>query len=101
MANKIIFNDGAVFKKNPDIQIIKTNEGVIISRSNLKDDTIYYLDNPISSAIWESIDSKKSIRDIRKKILSAYDVADNELKKDINEFMEELMLKKLICNVKK
>jgi len=101
MANKTIFNDDAIFKKNPDIQMIKTGEGIIISRSNLKDDSVYYLDNPVSSKIWELVDSKKSIRDIKKKILSEYDVAENMLEEDLKKFIGELRLKNLICSVKK
>jgi len=101
MVNKAIFNNNIIFKKNPDVQIIKTAEGVIISRSDLKDDAIYYLDNPISSKIWELFDSKKSIRKIKEKILSEYDVAENKLEEDLKKFIEELQLKNLICNVKK
>ena len=101
MANKAIFNDDAVFKKNPDLQIIKTDEGIVISRSDLKDDTIYYLDNPVSFKIWELIDSKKSIREIKENILYEYDIAENKLEEDLKEFIAELRLKNLICNDKK
>lgn len=101
MAGKIIFNDSAVFKKNPDIQTVKTNEGVIISRGDLKDDTIYYLDNPVSCRIWKSIGEGKAIGYIKEELLSEYDVAENKLEDDIKKFTAELQLKKLIYNDRK
>ncbi len=101
MAGNIIFNDSAVFKKNPDIQTVKTNEGVIISRGDLKDDTIYYLDNPVSCRIWKSIDEGKAIGHIKEELLSEYDVAENKLEDDIKKFTAELQLKKLIYNDRK
>lgn len=99
MTKKVIFNKNALFKKNPHIQTIRTDEGIIISRSDLKDGIIYYLDNPVSFRIWDLINKKKSLKEIKQNLLSEYDVTEKKLNKDTDKFIKDLYLKKLITNI--
>lgn len=100
MAKKLIFNDDMVFKKDPDIQTIKTDEGIIISSANPKDDSIYYLDNPVSFKIWELINGRNSLKVIKQDLLFEYEVTENKLEQELKKFIKDLYLKKLITNAK-
>ena len=100
MIKRLTFSDDEIFKKNPGLQAIRTAEGIIISRSNLKDDSIYYFDNPVSSKIWTSINGKNTLKQIKRNLLSEYDVTESKLDQDLKKFLENLYQKKLISKVK-
>lgn len=101
MSKKIKIPDTAVIEKNPQIHSIKTEEGIIISRADLKDDSIYYLDNPVSVKIWQFIKGKSSLRVIKENLLSEYEVNKGKLDRDLRNFLEDLKTKKLIRVSKK
>lgn len=101
MVPKGRFNNQAVIKKNSDIQSIKTEEGIIISRADLNDESIYYLDNPVSIKIWELITDNSSIQTIKKNILSEYNVKEDKLNDDLVNFLQDLKARKLIIIYKK
>lgn len=96
MKCELTFNDNTVFKKNLAIQEIKTNEGIIISRADLKDDSIYYLENPVSFKIWQLINGNNSLKKIKQELLSEYDVSDNDLDRDLKTFIKDLYIKKIV-----
>ncbi|MCM8792018.1 MAG: PqqD family protein [Candidatus Omnitrophica bacterium] len=96
MSEKIFVNETTVFKKNPAIQEIKTEEGIIISSSNIKDKCVYYLDNEVSFRIWELIDGKNSLDKIKEELFSQYDVDKETLENDLKSFINNLYFKKII-----
>ena len=100
MSKGLIFNEKTIFKRNPNVQDIKTNEGIIISSPNLRDENIYYLDNSISCKIWSLIDGESPLDKIKQDLLSKYDVNDKTLEKDLKGFIKDLYLKKIILKAK-
>jgi len=52
-------------------------------------DTIYSI-NSLAGEIWELIDGRRTVADIKKALLNKYDVSPAELEKDLTEFIEQL-----------
>ena len=90
------FNSQTLIKKNSDVQSIKTEEGIIISRANLKDDSIYYLDNPVSVLIWKLIEKKLNFAKIKERLLSEYPLKDKVIEKDLTKFISDLVDKDIV-----
>lgn len=98
MTEKFDFDLDSVLKKNNGVLAIKTEEGVIISRADLKDDSIYYFDDPVSFKIWELLDGKNSLIKIKSALLAEYDVRGKELGQDLDKFIQDLYSKNLIIS---
>ena len=96
MSKKLIFKEEDIFKKNPKIQDIKTEEGIIISPLNTKNECIYYLDNEVSFRIWELIDGKNPLGTIKESLVKEFNVDEDTLKKDLKNFIQDLYHKKII-----
>ena len=58
-------------------------------------DSIYSI-NAMASVIWELMDGKRSLAEIKKVILDTYDVSPEELDRDLAEFVGQLQAEKLI-----
>ncbi len=56
---------------------------------------IFTLD-PVAAFIWEQLDGKKSLKDIRDGVLDAFDVKKEQAETDIFEFIDELVKADLI-----
>jgi len=56
---------------------------------------IFTLD-PVAAFIWEHLDGKKSLKDIRDDVLKAFDVEKEQAETDIFEFVDELVEASLI-----
>jgi len=50
---------------------------------------IYTL-NDVAARIWELIDGKKSLMQIKKKLLEEFDSSAQEMDKELNKFLEDL-----------
>jgi hypothetical protein len=59
---------------------------------------IFSLD-PVAAFIWEQLDGKKRLKDIRDGLLDAFDVEKEQAETDILEFVGELLEAGLIENV--
>jgi len=51
---------------------------------------IFTLD-PVAAFIWEQLDDKKSLKDIRDGVLDAFDVNKEQAETDVAEFIDELV----------
>lgn len=81
-----------VFKKNPDIVTRKIDKETIlvpIFKTSKEMNCIYTL-NSAASKVWELIDGKKSMGDIRKIVLDKFDATDNEVDKEIGKLLKDL-----------
>jgi hypothetical protein len=58
-------------------------------------DSIYSI-NSMAGEIWELIDGRRTLADIKKELLNKYDVSPAELEKDLTEFIGQLNSENLI-----
>lgn len=68
------------------------NQAVIVSPM---DSEITIL-NEAGTLIWKLIDGAREINQIAKELCREYEVSQEEVKKDIEEFIEDLMHKKMV-----
>jgi hypothetical protein len=80
------------FKKDPNIVSRKIADEVILVpiRQNVGDLESIYTLNETSASIWELIDGKKKICQIRDKILEEFDVTPKKLEKDLAKCIRKL-----------
>lgn len=92
-----------IFKKSPDIvsrQIDKETILVPIVNNTGDMDSIYTL-NPMASRIWELIDGKYTIGQIKDILLREFDAATDKIEKDLSSFLSQLQQIKAIEEKKK
>lgn len=101
MVNKLKLNENDIFKKSHCQDSIETEEGTVISSTNIDKNELYYLENPISSEIWKLINGENSIKKIAEQLVSRYDVSKDTVFSDIKEFFNSLYSNQLIIYAKK
>ena len=77
-------SDSIVFRKIADEFIlvpIRQNVGDLESISTL---------NEVAARIWELIDGKKKVREIKDKIVEEFEVTPEEAEKDLMEYLKQL-----------
>ena len=80
------------YKKNPDI-IFREIAGEFILvpiRNNVGDLNCIYTLNEVGAKIWELIDGKREISEIRSALLEDFEVRPEEAGKDLEGFLSEL-----------
>lgn len=87
-----------VFKKKGDIVSREVaGETILVPiRGNFTDMQKIWSLNPAAGHIWQSLDGKKSVEDIRNEILATYDVEKKDADLDIQEFISDLLKAELI-----
>jgi len=81
-----------VFSKNPDVVTrLIDNETILLPVYKTSDEIncIYTL-NKVASRIWELINGKRTIREIKKQTLEEFDATPDEVNKQIQKFLKEL-----------
>ncbi len=92
----------AVLKKSPDIvsrQIDDQAMLIPIYRTSEEANYIYTL-NKAALKIWDLIDGKRTLKDIRKAILKKFDTTEEETDKKLQVLLEDLRKIKAIEEVK-
>jgi hypothetical protein len=56
--------------------------------------------NPAAEFIWEEIDGRKDVKEIRDKIIKRFDVDASRADSDIREFIKDLLGSDLIAEIK-
>lgn len=81
-----------VYKKSDSIVSRKiADEFVLVPiRKNVGDLENIYTLNEVAARIWELIDGKKSVSDIKKKICQEFEVTAKETERDIKAFLSKL-----------
>ncbi len=81
-----------VFKKNPDI-ITRTIEDETILmplyKTSNEINCIYTL-NDVAARVWELIDGKSSLTQIKSKLRIEFDSTEKETDEELNKFLEDL-----------
>jgi hypothetical protein len=91
-----------VYKKN-DAVISRKIAGEMILvpiRGNLADMRRIFTLNPVAEYIWDRVDGEKSIQNIGRGIVSAFDVTPESAERDLEEFVSALLKEQLIAEVK-
>ena len=81
------------YKKNPDIVSRKIADEVIlvpIKRKVIELNAMYLLRDDVSVRMWELIDGKRQIREIKEIICKEFEVAPQQAERDIITFLKRL-----------
>jgi hypothetical protein len=87
------------YKKNPDIVYrVIAGEALLVPVSQKPEELgcIYSL-NETAARIWELLDGKKTLKQITDTISLEFDAQEEEIAKDIEEIIGELLAQKVIC----
>ncbi len=87
-----------LFAKNKDIvtRTITRELFIVPVRGKLADMQRIFTLNPVAEYIWNSLDGRTSIGDIRNGIISNYEVEEEQADSDIMDFITELLEADLI-----
>lgn len=87
-----------VFRKNKDIVTRRiTGELFIVPvRGKLADMQRIFTLNPVAEYIWDALDGHTRVEEIRKGIVSVFEVEETEAASDIDDFITELLKAELI-----
>jgi hypothetical protein len=90
--------DAIVLKKNPDMVSRTIEDETILMPLYKTSDEIncIYTLNDVAARVWELIDGKKSLTQIKKKLLEEFDSSEKETDKELNKFLEDLQKIKAI-----
>ncbi|PIP14125.1 MAG: hypothetical protein COX49_00255 [bacterium (Candidatus Stahlbacteria) CG23_combo_of_CG06-09_8_20_14_all_40_9] len=80
------------YQKNPDIVSRKIADEYILVpiRQNVGDLESIYTLNEVAARIWELIDGKKKVKEIKDKIMEEFEVTPEEIEKDLTELLQKL-----------
>jgi len=84
--------ESKVLKKNPDLVTrVIDNETILMPIYKTSDEIncIYTL-NKVASSVWNMIDGKKTLAQIKKKILAEFDTSEKEVDSEMVKFMKDL-----------
>jgi len=84
--------EGKLLKKNPDMvgrMIDKETILVPVFRTSKEANFIYTL-NPSASKIWDLIDGKKSLKDIKEIIVKKFDTTTKQVDKEMTKLLKDL-----------
>lgn len=89
-----------VYQKSDDIVSRKIADETLLVpiRGNLADMQRIFSLNPVAEYVWQAIDGKRSLHDIRAGVLAHFEVAPEECEKDIRTFIGELLENHLITD---
>jgi len=90
-----------VFKKKEDF-ISRTIAGEMILvplRGTLTDMQKIFSLNPVAGFIWEKLDGRKTLGELRDDILATFDVEVGDANSDIQEFIAQLLKEGLIAEL--
>lgn len=80
------------FIKDPNMVSRQIDDEVILVpiRRNVADLESIYTLNPVAARIWELIDDKRQVENIKEVILQEYEVDEEKAEKDLLEFLSQL-----------
>jgi len=83
-----------IYKRSSNI-VTRTIEDEIIFIPVKEDESdlevVYNLNNEVSIKIWELIDGKKNLCDIKNNLMKEFEVKEEKLEKDLGNFIKELV----------
>ena len=90
-----------VYKKSDSVVSRKiADEFILIPiRQNVADLESIYTLNEVGARIWELMDGKMTVREIKEKIVEEFEVTAHEAEKDIAEYLQQLEKIKAIVEI--
>jgi hypothetical protein len=90
-----------IYKKSDSIVSRKiANEFILIPiRQNVADLESIYTLNEVGARIWELMDGKMTMREIKEKIVEEFEVTALEAEKDIAEYLQQLEKIKAVIEI--
>jgi hypothetical protein len=90
-----------VFVKNEEVISRKiAGEAILVPvRGKLADMKRIFMLNPVAEYIWDRIDGKNNIQNIKDNIVSSFDVDRETAEHDIEEFVTALLKENLVTEV--
>lgn len=84
--------EGVRYERNPDFIFRKIVDELVLVpiRQNVADMDCIYTMNPVGAFIWERLDGRLTLGDLRTAIVETYGVADEVADSDVLEFVSEL-----------
>jgi hypothetical protein len=81
-----------VISKNPDIitRVLKGETVLIPINIKRGGDASFYLLNRVGASIWNRINGKRTLREIRDFMLTEYDVSEGKANCDLRGFVQQL-----------
>ena len=85
-------NNSLVFKKNPDfVMRVIEDETILIPIYKTSEEANYiYTLNKVGQKVWNLIDGKKTLGEIKKNILKKFDTTPEETEKELSRFLKDL-----------
>lgn len=84
--------DSAVLKKNPNMVMRVIDDETIllpIYKTSEEINCIYTL-NKVASRVWEMLDGKKTVGEIKKQVLKEFDTNHKEVEKELGKLLKDL-----------
>jgi methyltransferase-like protein len=88
-----------VLRKNPDVVTRQIEDETIlvpIFKTSVDMNCIYTF-NKIASYVWDLIDGKRTLKDIKEIVLKKFDTTPKEVDKEMSKFLKELKQIKAIA----
>ena len=81
-----------IFKKNENFVFRKIEDETILVpiKDNVGDMGSLYNLNKVAAFVWEQLDGKKSLHDIKNRLLEEYDIPAEEAGNDLSEYIAQL-----------
>lgn len=81
------------YQRSPDIVFRKIADEVILVpiRQNVGDLESIYTLNEVAARIWELIDGKRNIKEVKDIIVEDFEVTPQQVEKDIEELLKKLV----------
>jgi tryptophanyl-tRNA synthetase len=95
-------NDSTIYYKNENMVAREIEDETVllpIYDTSEEIDCIYSL-NKVASRVWELIDGKKTIGEIKKKVLEEFDTTPQEIEEKMDKFLKDLLEIKAIEQLK-
>lgn len=82
----------SVYKKSPDFVFRKIADECILVpiRDNIGDLNNIYTLNEVAARIWDLIDGRRRIKDIKDRIVEEFEVTSKEAEKDLMDLLQKL-----------
>lgn len=84
-SSRVVASDQVMFRE-------LDGEAVIL---NLNDDSYYGLDE-VGTRLWQLLTTSQSLEDVCKAMLEEYDVPEDTLRRDIEEFVRQLLSRRMV-----
>ncbi len=87
-----------IFKKNPNFVARKIADELVLVpiQRQLENINSIYCMNEMGRAIWELMDGRRSLSEIRRELLERYEVPESTLDQDLHTLLEQLLQIKAI-----